>query len=244
MNASDQRVLDEAASLMIGEAQAKENNRVFSATGFASSNISIVHQQLRCMNLAWALSHTKQVTPGNVVAIVGGSFSGLMLATALAIADDVIVYIFEKEHRLLHRFLDKSHRHLSPNLNSRYLGINADPRTSRPFFEPPIFKWHAAAASDVAFEWLEEFSQYQRKLPIFTVLNCKVTKRKIKRRADGLTIDLRSKKLPHLHAIDVDLLIDATGFGERPIPRISLTIAIGSQGTDSSTITCQKNVTC
>ena len=218
MDTNDRKVLDEAARLMIGEAQAVEGDRIFSATGFACENISIMHQQMRCVNLAWALRQTKRVKRGDVVAIVGGSFSGLMLAATLAIADDVIVYIFEKEKRLLHRFLDKGHRYLSPNLNSRYLGKRFAPKASSSFFEPPIFEWRSGIASDVAAQWLEEFKRYEQKLPIFTFFGREVMKKQIKPRDGGLAIDLRSRDDPQLQPIAVDLLIDATGFGEEANP--------------------------
>ncbi|WP_141686837.1 hypothetical protein [Bradyrhizobium sp. LMTR 3] len=211
-------MLDEAARRMVEEAQAASNDRIFSATGFAREHISIVHQQLRCTNLAWALGHTKRIKRGDVVAIVGGSFSALMLAVSIAITEGAIIYIFEKERCLLHRFLDKGHRHLSPNLNSRYLGKRFDPAWSAPFFEPPIFKWRRGVASSVAHEWLHEFDRHRRKLPIFAFLNLEVSKRHIKPRVGGLTIDLRSRARPHLRTIDVDLLIDATGFGEEGNP--------------------------
>lgn len=214
MDTNDRTLLDETARLMIGEAQAAGNDRIFSATGFADENISIIHQQMRCVNLAWALGHTGRVKRGDVVAIIGGSFSGLMLAATLAIADDAIIYLFEKEKRLLHRFRDKSHRYLSPNLNSRYLGKNFHPTWSEAFFVPPVFKWSEDIASSVAASWLEEFKSYQDKLPIFTFLGYEVSKGHIKRREGGLTIDFRGLGAPYLHAIDVDLLIDATGFGE------------------------------
>lgn len=102
MTAGVQRELAEIAELMLAEAQSAESDRIFSATGFAKENISIVHQQARCANLVWAIRHMKKIKRGDVVAIVGGSFSGLMLACLLAIACDVIVYVFEKETRLLH----------------------------------------------------------------------------------------------------------------------------------------------
>lgn len=214
MDAKHQTLLDDAARLMIEEAMAAGNDRIFSATGFATENISILHQQRRCTNLAWALSHTNRVKSGDVVAIIGGSFSGLMLAAAMAIADDAIIYIFEKEQRLLNRFLDKSHRYLSPNLNSRYLGKKFDPKWSTPFFVPPIFQWSGGIASTVAAEWLAEFKGYQQMLPIFTFLGYEVSRRDIKCREDGLTINLRGRDTSHFHPINVDLLIDATGFGE------------------------------
>jgi hypothetical protein len=65
MDATDRVRLDEAADLMIKEAQAAGNDRIFSASGFARENISILHQQVRCTNLAWALSHTKRIKRGD-----------------------------------------------------------------------------------------------------------------------------------------------------------------------------------
>jgi hypothetical protein len=204
---------------MVEEAQAAGNDRIFSATGLGREHISIVHQQVRCTNLAWALGHTKKIGRGDVVAIIGGSFSGLMLAVSIAVADGAIVCIFEKESCLLHRFLDKGHRHLSPNLNSRYLGKRFDPAWSSPFFHPPIFRWKRGIASSVSHEWLNQFERYQRKLPIFTFFDWEVRKQQIKRRPDGgLTIDLSSRARPHIKPINVDIVIDATGFGEEGNP--------------------------
>ena len=210
--------LDTLATEMITESQDHRDCRIFSASGFAKENISILHQQMRCINLAWALRHTKRVKPGNVVAIIGGSFSGLMLAVALAISEDTIVYIFEENERLLHNFRDKSHRYLSPNLNSRYLGKNFDPRLSNAFFESPIFQWSEGTASDVAASWMQEFARYEPRLPIFSFLGRKVESGQITATNTKIIIDLRSKSTPHVHPIEVDLLIDATGFGHESNP--------------------------
>ena len=64
----------------------------YSATGHSTDNISILHQQVRCTNLAWALVRLRHVKYGSVVGIVGGSFSGLMLAVSLALQRRCIVY--------------------------------------------------------------------------------------------------------------------------------------------------------
>lgn len=218
MKADDRKRIGMVAKLMVAEAQSAESDRVFSATGFSRENISILHQQLRCVNLAWALRHTKKVKRGDVIGIVGGSFSGLMLACSLAIADDVIVYIFEKEKRLLHKFRDKSHRLLSPNLNSRYLGKRFSPASSAPFFDPPIFKWREATASEVAAEWLRNFEVYREKLPVFSFLGVEVTKENVQHEKNGVLVHTRTGSTPHLKPINVDILIDATGFGEESNP--------------------------
>jgi hypothetical protein len=210
-------ILDELAGAMLAEATSDASNRILSATGFASENISIAHQQTRTANLAWALQRRGIVGTGDVVAVVGGSFSGIMVAVALALATGAVVYIFEKGPHLLHRFRDKGHRHLSPVLNSRGLGEHYDPSYARPTFRSPIFTWDKGPASEVAGQWLREFSDYDRVLPIFTVCNTPVGRANLKPRATGVEIAWdpeASVRVP----VMVDLVIDATGFGDEANP--------------------------
>ncbi|WEK44297.1 MAG: hypothetical protein P0Y64_05675 [Candidatus Sphingomonas colombiensis] len=217
LGSDDVAALDELADRMLAEAASKTDARIFSATGFAKHNISIVHQQNRCANLAWALNWRKRVGPGDVVAIVGGSFSGLMLAVSLALTSNAIVYILEKEDRLLPRFRDKGNRHLSPLLNSRDLGSGFDPDFSEPTYRSPIFAWKKGRASDVASQWLHEFESYARVLPIFVIDRCEIRREDIVTAGERLEIKPDFRKLL-LFPIVVDLLIDATGFGEEQNP--------------------------
>jgi hypothetical protein len=210
-------ILGELAGAMLAEATSDASDRILSAIGFASENISIVHQQTRTANLAWALKRRGVVGTGDVVAIIGGSFSGMMVAVALALTTGAIVYIFEKGPNLLPRFRDKGHRHLSPLLNSRGLGEHYDPSYARPTFRSPIFAWDKGRASEVAAQWLREFSDYDRALPIFTVCNTPVGRADLKPHATGVEIawdPATSVRAP----IMVDLVIDATGFGEEANP--------------------------
>lgn len=209
--------LDLLAQNMIAEATSVDNPRILSATGFARENISILHQQIRATNLAWALGWTGRVKPGDTIGIVGGSFSGMTLAVILALVNDAIVFIFEKDSNLLERFREKSHRHLSRNLNSRALGKSFDPHWSSPEFRSPIFAWDAGPASKVAAFWADEFDRYDGQLPIFVVPNTTVTPAMIIDRPEGLAIDFAAEA-PHLRAVPVDLLIDATGFGAEANP--------------------------
>lgn len=212
-DAESRATLDALAVNMITEASSAESPAILSATGFARENISILHQQIRATNLAWALGWTKRVGPGDTVAIVGGSFSGMMLAVILALVNDAIVLVFEKEDELFARFRDKGHRHLSTNLNSRALGKNFDPGLSRPEYRSPIFAWPAGRASDVAAFWTSEYlASYDQTLPIFVSRLSEVRGEMIKILPGGLEIDF-SIDAPHLAAVPVDLLIDATGFG-------------------------------
>lgn len=205
--------LDAVADEILADAATTASPRIYSTTGGAKRHISIVHQQKRCANLAWALKRRGRVKAGDVVAVVGGSFSGMMIAASLALCTDLIVYMFEKEKRPLHRFRDKAHRHLSPVLNSRDLGKGFDPWWSSPDPRRPIFAWDEASASDVAAQWLEEWNGYYRRLPIFT-FDVEVTADHVKPHTDGVTIETASAAFPHAHPIEVDLLVDATGFGD------------------------------
>jgi len=212
--------LDALAANMIAEATSTESPNILSATGFARENISILHQQIRATNLAWALGWTKRVGPGDTVAIVGGSFSGMMLAVILALVNDAIVLVFEKEDALFARFRDKGHRHLSTNLNSRALGKNFDPSWSSPEYRSPIFAWPAGRASDVAAFWIGEYlATHDQALPIFVSRRSEVRHEMIKiGPAGGLEIDFSVDK-PGLASVPVGLLIDATGFGPEANPR-------------------------
>jgi hypothetical protein len=212
-SARDAKRLRFIAEQMIQESESIESDRMFSANGFSRSNISILHQQVRSLNLAWALAFTGRLKPGSTIAIVGGSFTGMMLACALAIANDVIVYIFEERESLLARFRDKTHRFISPNLNSRDLPPHFHPTISDPFVQTPIFRWKAGSASEVAHSWLSEFHKYEEKLPIFCFFNTKITRTDIEM-GDSLSVKLRNyPNDPNTQVILVDLLIDATGFG-------------------------------
>lgn len=216
---ADHERLAALAESMIAEATSSESPRVLSSNGFSRSSISILHQQLRCTNLAWALKFTGRVKTGDVIGIVGGSFSGLMLASALAMCNDVIVYIFEKERRLMQRFIDKSHRFIAPNLNSRSLQAAFHPTAGVRFYEPPLFDWEGDAASTVAVDWRNEFRGYAEKLPIFCFFERDVEPRHIKATSQSVTIQFDPlKDGTVVRPIKLDWLIDATGFGQECNP--------------------------
>lgn len=216
-DAHDAARLDELADAMIAKATSSRSPYILSANGFASENISIVHQQTRTANLAWALKRRGKVSAGDVVAVIGGSFSGMMVAVALALTTDAIVYIFEKGPHLLPRFRDKGHRHLSPVLNSRGLGEHFNPSYSRPTFGSPIFAWNKGAASEVAAQWLQEFAGYSRVLPIFTICNTAIDPANLRPHSAGVEI-APDRTVSDRGPIAVDLVVDAAGFGEESNP--------------------------
>lgn len=216
---ADHKRLEALAERMIAEASSSKSPRILSSNGFSRSSISILHQQMRCTNLAWALKFTGRIKTGDVIGIVGGSFSGLMLASTLAMSNDVIVYIFEKEGRLMQRFLDKSHRFIAPNLNSRSLDAAFHPTLGGQFYDPPLFKWEGDAASTVAVDWRNEFKTLVAKLPVFCFLGREVTAQHITATQRSVTIQFDPlENGMAVRPIKLHWMIDATGFGPESNP--------------------------
>ena len=96
--------LKKIAGQMLGQAASKHIDGLYMATGFRTDNISILHQQERCANFAWALNVHKKIASGDVVVIVGAGFSGMMLSILLSITTRCIIYLFEREPLLLSKY--------------------------------------------------------------------------------------------------------------------------------------------
>lgn len=89
----------------------------YSASFFQKTNISIINQQARSLNLCYALTKSKRVRRESHVAIVGGGISGLTCAAALALSSDCMVYVFERDKMLLRKFREAAFRYFHPELN-------------------------------------------------------------------------------------------------------------------------------
>jgi hypothetical protein len=203
--------LDAIASKMLSEAKLKGHN-AYSVTPHTNPNISILYQQIRCINLAWALTHTSRVKHGSVVGVVGGSFSGIMTAVCLAVQRRCIVYIYEKEPRLLDRFRLSHYRFVDPNLSSRDLPPSYDPEKASPVYTPPIFDWTEGTVDEVAHEWLREFQTYYARLPIFLYRACEVIGYSNGSNQKDVEIEVKAYQLRWNQT--VNMLIFATVFGE------------------------------
>jgi hypothetical protein len=199
---------------MLREARIEGCPGAYVATGHSTDNISIIHQQVRCINLSWALVRLRKIKHGSVVGIVGGSFSGLMLAVSLAVQRRCIVYIYEKEPRLLNRFRRSPYRYINTNVNSRDLPPRFNLKFSRPIYDLPIFAWDYGTASEVAHRWLREFQEYYAHLPIFVRTGIEVTDSK--QETHGVRLRLEAGE--HARDENVDVAILATGFGGEQNP--------------------------
>ena len=185
---------------------------VYSSNFFAKRFISIVDQQTRCFNICWALKASRRINKSSHVAVIGCGVSGMTCAVGLAMLCDCVVYVFEKNSRLLDRFWGAGFRYIHPDLN---FGVNQDmrhdPHKNTDF---PFMNWSGNYAPQVADELVRKFEHYRTNACIALFLDTSVNSVQSKQAADGrksviLTID---------HGISEKLWFDAaivaTGFGD------------------------------
>lgn len=78
--------------------------------------INFLSQQIRALNLVWALNARGAIEPNKLVAVVGAGIAGVTAAVALR-AYGCTVRVFDKGARPLHRQRGAVHRHVYPNIN-------------------------------------------------------------------------------------------------------------------------------
>jgi hypothetical protein len=115
---------------------ARYGHRLF-CIGPNVGRINFLSQQIRALNLVWALHTQGHIAPNHKVAVIGGGIAGITAAVALR-AYDCTVRVFDQGARPMHRQSDTKHRHIFPNLNwwpqsERELAIT----TALPFLD-----WH------------------------------------------------------------------------------------------------------
>lgn len=198
-------------------ARAKVDDCIYSASFFATRNISIIDQQLRSFTLCHALSELGIVRNDSRIAIVGAGFSGMTCAVALAMKHNCIVHVFEKDG-LLTRFRKAAFRYIHPDLNTREIrspdiyDLRDVPTKTTAF---PFMNWSADYAPAVADELIRKFDHYRSKANIalhrlrvddVSVNQPVVGSKKPKFR---LLVETEYEDMP----LPCDLVIMATGFG-------------------------------
>lgn len=193
-----------------------EQKRVYSASFFAKRNISIIDQQLRAFNLSYALSESGMIKDNSRVAIVGGSFSGLTCAAALAARHDCVISVFERAPRLLKMFSQAGFRYLHPNLNARTTDANRISRDKATSF--PLLNWSGNYSPYVADEIRRKFEHYRVCASIALHLGEEVFSvgakygRPLVRLRDSFLFEGAGRR-----ELQFDIVIIATGFGVESI---------------------------
>jgi hypothetical protein len=120
-------------------------------TGLFQNGITIYKQQIRALNLFYAMFKLGRLKPGQEICIIGGGVSGLTFAAA-ALRAGVRVLLLEKEQMFLHLQHGCDIRDVHPNLYSW-----PDKGALFPKAKLPLLSWKAGKASNVAKQILNSF---------------------------------------------------------------------------------------
>lgn len=120
-------------------------------TGLFQNGITIYKQQIRALNLFYALIKTNQLTAGSSICIVGGGVAGLTFAAA-ALKAQVNVLLLEKELIFLPLQHGCDTRQVHP-----YLYSWPNKGSLFPFTRLPVLPWKAGTAANVAKQIFHSF---------------------------------------------------------------------------------------
>lgn len=125
--------------------------------GCLERRVTLYSQQVRALNLAYALLHQKKLAAGSRVIIVGGGAAGVTAAIALA-QQDVAVTLIERLDTLLPFQSGNLTRWLHPHIYEW-----PEEGCRNPNAGLPLLNWSAGYASDVATTLRDEFYLQARK---------------------------------------------------------------------------------
>lgn len=176
------------------------------ALGNFASRITIYSQQIRALNLVWALHKTGKVSSSSTIGIVGGGIAGLTTAAALVVKGYKVV-IFEKNKELMSFQKGSNDRMVHPHLydwpNGNYLSDRAG---------LPILDWSAGTPNRIVTgmesQWnmlVSEFGSSITVLKNSPVVSCL-------ERANGIEVTYRPPN-SNQYKYAFDVLIYAGGFG-------------------------------
>jgi hypothetical protein len=127
--------------------------------GVFVNGVTVYKQQVRALNLVWALSQTKKFNPEkSKIAVIGGGIAGLTVASAFLAKGLKNLHLFERRAMLCPLQQGCDIRWLHPHIydwpshgsNRRVAGL-------------PLMNWEEGRASDVAYELTNEWSNQVRK---------------------------------------------------------------------------------
>lgn len=124
--------------------------------GYGESRVTVYTQQVRALNLAWALKQSGQVDGNTRVYVIGGGFAGLTVAAGLAQLGATVTVLERARHLLP----------LQRNCYKRYLHPHVfdwpDATADNTRAGLPLLDWRAGIARDVALQVEDAFEQLKR----------------------------------------------------------------------------------
>ncbi|OJU74085.1 MAG: hypothetical protein BGO09_09800 [Bacteroidetes bacterium 47-18] len=183
--------------------------------GIYQNGITVYKQQVRALNIFFALVKTKKLKKGDTVGIIGGGIAGITFAAA-AMKSNMKVVIAEKESKYLHLQHGCSIRILHP-----YIYDWPDDNAFLPFTELPVLNWKCNSADDVVKQILDEFEEiekdfikeFENELDMTFNSYLNATEISVENSADENKIVLSVKDKEGLHPNHCDIIIYAIGYG-------------------------------
>ena len=125
--------------------------------GAYERGVTVYSQQIRALNLGWAMIERLSKKQLEDIAIVGGGFSGLTLACALISKGVPKVTIFEKRPVLCPLQEGSDTRWLHPRVTDWPADESDLPNASL-----PLLNWTAGRASDVVAQILSHWTEFKK----------------------------------------------------------------------------------
>lgn len=132
--------------------------------GSLDRRVTIYAQQVRALNLIWALAQLEKIEEDSKVAVVGGGVAGVMAACAAAKLGSNVRLIEQQQYPL--HVMTSAERWIHPHIYDWPRDESDVDRTALPFLG-----WKAGRAADVQKQMTEEFKTLRKKLKITVTTN-------------------------------------------------------------------------
>ena len=179
--------------------------------GCYDDRITFFSQQVRALNLVWALNEQRYLSNASRIAVVGGGAAGITAAAAIALTSELVnVDLFEARPELLDLQSVSTRRSLDPHIYGW-----PEKGSTLSNAELPILDWHAGTVQEVRDSVLRDFqnigSEVGQRLKVKT--DHRVTT--LSEVSDGFQATIVGPSgIPETARYDVVLL--AFGFGTEP----------------------------
>ena len=147
------------AAAFLQQAEAVEGSNRFFIAALDGGGITLYKQQVRALNLLFALQVQKRLERQKqpTIAVIGGGASGVTAAAA-ALVLGCRVHLFEKRPLLLHLQHGCDTRWVHPHLYDWPL-----PGSEHPYAQLPLLNWQAGTAAEVTEQILKGFERLKGK---------------------------------------------------------------------------------
>jgi hypothetical protein len=181
--------------------------------GSFERGVTVLHQQNRALNLAYALEELQGPTPlAEPYVIIGGGISGITCAAALALLGHRVL-VLEKGDVLVPMQDGCTTRWLHP-----YIYDWPKAGYERRSAELPFLRWHAGAAGDVARRMRAEFETIRRRAEDSLTVAYNAEVNRLDRSASRLVYTEVARGAAQKAEVKFAALILAVGFGSENTP--------------------------